>query len=269
MYVKSEARGSNPGGTCIAQTREKLFECYFKYCYGTKFQGASSFKASHQPVYEALTFQLVRELGLRTTDFYLLLNGNRSVNFHNWKNFMLHDPSGRELYFVSTILPYKKECSESRANELIGMASPYLDGILVADIVGKRQNYRCFPSDRFPSGEIIYLDLGCSFVYAKDGYLTLPHKSPPYESREYRAMLRRLSNYTILSSDMKEINLAELVENIPILKLPSLNPTSQISLDLLLSRDEIKEIQSYIGHSFMRNISTFRNKGILFSDRNF
>src|SRR3989338_6666072 len=89
--VTSGPRGSNPGGTCMICSKEYSFEGYFKYCYGARIQGTSSFCASHQPIYEATTFQLVRELGLKTTDFYVLLNRDKQVQFHNWRKFRIHD----------------------------------------------------------------------------------------------------------------------------------------------------------------------------------
>jgi len=266
--IISGPRGSNPGGTCKVHSLGSSFEGYFKYCYGMRIQGVSSFFASHQPIYEATTFQLVRELGLKTTDFYVLLNRDKQVQFRNWRQFRIHDPSGRDFYFVSRIIQNLQECPEDKANSLIRQASPYLNSILVADIIGKRQNYKCLQCSSSQSAEIFYLDLGCSFVYAKEGYLSLPHKSPPYDSRDFRAILRRLSNYSIISLRKKTINLEELVESIQTLHLPTLNPTSNVSLSALLSTDEINEIQSYIAHNLLNSISSLRQSGILLNGNN-
>lgn len=265
LELLSGPRGSNPGGTCVVSTEDRSFRGYFKYCYGTKIQGASSFRASHQPIYEALTFQLVRELGLKTMDFYILMNHDKSVHFPNWRAFRkeLSDPSGRNFYFVSAILPPRQECSEQRSNELIRKAAPYLESILVADIIGKRQNYKCYSSQAAPRGEIIYLDLGCSFVYAKQGYLSLPHRAPPYESHVFRSIVRQLSHYTLLSPQQRLINLATLIESIPHLRLPMLNPFSFESVDALLCDDEIQEIQNYLSHGLLRNVSLLRQQEIL------
>src|SRR3989344_693145 len=173
--VTSKPRGSNPGGNCRI-LYNGWFDGYFKYCFGSRIQGASSFIARHQPIYEAITFQLVRALGLSTSEFFVALNPQRDIFFNGWRTYLNHDPSGREYYFVSKIFKsFHHTLSESESRAIVSFERAYLDAIMVGDIVGKPNNYVTFGTKQ--EHDIVYLDLGCSFVHSVGGLLSLPHQS--------------------------------------------------------------------------------------------
>ena len=206
---------------------------------------------------------MVREVGLRTNDFYILLNDDRSARFKNWKPFHVHDPSGRDSYFISKILPSLPPLSEERANQIMAKEEIYLNSLLVGDVIRISPNYRCYATRARPHGEVIYIDLGCSFVYAKDGFLSLPHRAPSYESRLFRSQMRQLSQVSIISLRGASINLAELVENIANITIPTLNPDNSIPVNALLNGDELREIQNYISHSLYGFIPLFKAQKLL------
>ena len=151
--ILEPAKGSNPGGVCKVRGNTEFERAYFKFVFGTHMRGGSNFNPQHQPIYEALTFELARKFGLDTVNYAVLLNEKKDVVFENWKNNGFNNnPAGRASYFVSEIfrLPQwalrKAEGApfvdfHDDARELIGLQQLYLDTLLISDIVGKRQNY--------------------------------------------------------------------------------------------------------------------------------
>ena len=107
--ILSERKGSNPGGVCQAHDNGFSIRGYFKYCHGSRIAGKSSFVPQHQPIYEAMTFEMARRLGLDTVDYFVLLNEgsrvsrrSRDIQFSGWKDYNFsHNPSGRLFYFMS------------------------------------------------------------------------------------------------------------------------------------------------------------------------
>lgn len=260
--IFSEKKGSNPGGKCVVVDRKTRFNGYFKYCYGNKFNGATSFKANHQPIYEAITFSIVRELGLPTTDFYVVDNRARDVTFTDWRKFIDHDPSGRDFYFISKLLLLASNGDESIANTKLEKDSTYLNSVLVSDVIGKRQNYEVRLEGLEP--KIIYLDLGCSFVYAKDGFISLPHQHKTFESKSFKTLSKRLNGTKIVGADNDRIvDLGEMVSRLPYMQLPTMNSNSKVTVGEVLSEEETKEIQYQFVNSLMASIPGFKEKGAL------
>lgn len=263
IRVTSERKGGNPGGRCDVQCSTQRFAGYFKYCHGSNIRGASTFRANHQPLYEAITFQLVREWELSTTDFYVLLNQDRQVQFLNWRSFMEHDPAGRDFYFVSKISPLPNNCPEPLVNRILEAEEAYLDSVLVADIIGKAQNYRCCATQGCSNGKIIYLDLGCSFVYAKEGFLTLPHRLKSYDSRVFREQIRKLERTSVRTLHGKVVNLGNMVATIKDMNVPTLHPFGRAPVSAFLSPTEIHEIEQYIAQGMTETIPAFKARGLM------
>ena len=267
VIVTSEPKGLNPGGRCLVESGSARFPAYFKFCRERKITGASSFRVSHQPIYEALTFKLVRNIGLTTTDFYVLLNRDRNVHFYEWKGNLSHDPSGRDYYFVSKILPSTQECPEFVSNSILQREAIYLNSLLVADVIGRKSNYHCRLKYNSATGgnfsEVVYLDLGCSFVYASKGQLSLPGSARYCDDREFRIAMHRLERSAIVSRSGASINLAEMVAELPNMEIPTLNPHSTSTIDSFLDGDEIREIQGYLAKNLADYIGLFRSEGLL------
>lgn len=267
VKVTSERKGSNPGGECIVQTPKETWAGYFKYCHGSKIRGRSALRVSHQPIYEAITFQLVKNFGLNTTEFFVLDNEKRDIIFADWKPFMDHDPNGREFYFLSKMVPPQKVYPQSTVERIIAEERPYLDSVLVADVVNKAQNYRYFAYPHSPEkGSITYLDLGCNFVHAAEGYISMSHRLERINAKHFKENIKRLEHTTVLTKKGDELNLAKLVLGLPLLEIPSFNPRSTRKLTSLLSTDEIEEIQIYLAHELTDSIEIFREKCLIVED---
>lgn len=275
IKVTSDRIGSNPGGKCLVDCNGLQFNGYFKYCHGSRIGGNSSFHAAHQPVYEAITFQLIKQIGLQVTDFYIIINKDRGVQFNDWKIFMNHDPSGRDFYFVSKILPRPNDCPEYVVDKIIKREDIYLSSLLVADIIGKGQNYRCYSKpgcsfhscrghkDQCDGGSIVYLDLGCSFVYAREGFLTLPHKLQSHNPADFKIQMHKLERTVIISKIKSEINLGQLITDLPKIPIPTLHPKGHTTLSQFLSNQEIREIGGYLAQSLTKSIPAFKERGLV------
>lgn len=262
IIFTSGRKGSNPGGKIKVNHPRFSGDYYLKYCYGAKFNGLSSFTANHQPIYEALTFELVNFLGLSTTNYYVLCNEEKSLSFKNWKDLLPHDPSGRIYYFISKVSQERQNFQEEELSECIREDSPYLDLALVSDIVGKRQNYiGCWNGEN--KIKAVYLDLGCSFVYAKEGFLTLPWKARIVSPKELHGLLRELRNNIIQTKKGNIFYASDFVEKIPSLLLQTLNPIGRRELSDFLNEEETREIQGYLARNLIEKRKYFIESGIM------
>jgi hypothetical protein len=266
--ILSQRKGSNPGGmSTIVNDQGTILNAYFKYCHGSKLGGTSSFVPQHQPIYEAITFELAQELGLRTVEYSVMLNrGRKSVQFTDWKSHgFSNDPAGRDYYFVSHVSSgLTRGALNDNASDVIDKELIYLDALLISDIVGKRQNYILFDED----GErhVRYLDLGCSFVNAVEGYLEPANrmrKKSRLNAKGVKRSLARLKGKTINSNDGLPVSLEDLSALPSIMSVRTLNPEGSIKIKDLISKEEISEIEGYLAGSLGDHLKTFRKAGVL------
>jgi len=261
--IRSENKGSNPGGRCLISDNGDKFNAYFKFCYGSKLRSASSFVSQNQPVYEAITFELVRQMGLATTDEYVILNEKRDVNFDNWKEHgFKHNPQGRRFYFASVIdeVPLVR-LDETEAALLVGMESVFLDSLMISDVVGRSHNYL---ADADPDNKgIRYLDLGCSFVLASEGFLKDPPRRKSLDKKTRKNLSKRLNGKKVYTNGQRTVELAQLVEGISEMSVPTLNPRGRREIGEMISGDEIREIQDYMLSSLSRALPKFKEAGLL------
>lgn len=267
VEITSKRKGGNPGGACQVSNSFERFSAYFKYCYGTHFSNgeASEFNAHNQPVYEAMTFELARRFGLRIPETYVLINRKRNVQFSGWENYDEKDPSGRDFYFVSRIIKHPKRTDEDlKEKQALERDAPYLDALLISDIKGRKQNYAF---EKNEDGErITYLDLGCSFVHAKEGYLRLFHKLRIESSKDFKRAMKKLTGKKIISANPerdKVIDLGKLVEEIGFLPISVLNPNGHLEPWNLISYEEIYEAQRHIAQGFLDALPKFEVAGYL------
>ncbi|MBS3100493.1 hypothetical protein J4463_04770 [Candidatus Pacearchaeota archaeon] len=272
LEVLSDKKGSNPGGECNYNTDRLHFQGYFKYVYGSKIIGDTSFVPKHQPIYEYITFVLAQALRLKTADTFILLNTNRDVEFRDLKKNWHKDHSGRDYYFISRMIPRPKilgtpcENYQIPRNEIV-----CLDSLLISDIVGKSQNYIINPIPDSGGAEckceVAYLDLGCSFVHATGGFLLQPNKLKLPEKREIRRFAKDFERFNIIGADNdKLINLEELANSIYDMWITTLNPWGRQRVSNFLSQKELDEIYSHIIVSFHNNISKFEEEGLFICD---
>lgn len=265
IHLTSSRIGSNPGGKCVFKSNRLEFNAYFKYCIGSRIKGHSVFAPENQPVYEAITFELAKKIGLDVVDSYVLLNKNQDVVFDGWREVGETDPSGRKYYFVSRLSrrPTAEEL-KSDNGEVPILHYVYLDSLLIADIVGRKQNYSIDPKD---PEHLIYLDLGCSFVYAHGGMIEQPNKLRLKDPKEIKKDMRKLRGKSIIDAKNSEIiNLEDFIESTSNLFVTTLNPWRQVRVSDLISDDEISEIKGELIQSFSSCLSDFKERGLLISE---
>lgn len=261
----SGRKGSNPGGRCNVLIGGPSFQAYVKYCYGPSTIGKSVFRGPHQPVYEAITFEMANWLGLRGPRTGVIFNRDKNVHFHAWKDCNEKDPSGREFYFFSEIIdsPADKEIdSDKVASEIISAQRPYLESLLIEDVVGKRQNY--FVCGSGESKFVSYLDFGCSFVHAKEGFVSHPARPKFQTEKEIRRARSKLSRYHLFGADgLKVIDLADLPEFIRTMKINLLNPNCRAEIKYLISQNEIDSIENHFISGFSNELKVFEREGLV------
>jgi len=264
VLVKSDRKGSNPGGFCSYNNGRDNFEGYLKYCFGSKIpRNLSYLRSDHQPIYEAITFELARKFGLKTPDFFVLKNQDNHVEFEDPEKFSPHTHSGRPFYFISRkihepALPNLDQIG----SEIISKQKVYLESLMIADILGKRQNYHILP--RGNDFDVYYLDLGCSFVHATGGFIHLPNELKTY-SRNCDTKRDRcnLKGKAVVGSDNKSfVDLEKLTSSFEDLAIPVLG-SSPMPLSDLISSEEIEEISSYLIHGLCKGISMYKEQGLL------
>ncbi len=265
ILVKSDRKGSNPGGFCSYTDGKNNFEGYFKYCVGSKIPRDHSYlRSDHQPVYEAITFELARKLGLETPSFFVLLNEHNDVTFEDTEKFSAHSHSGRHSYFVSKkihepILPGL----DAIGSEIIGRERAYLESLRIEDILGKRQNYQILPKTN--DFHVSYLDLGCSFVHAVGGFIYLPNElrnhSRTCDTKREKCTLKK--RIIIASDNTSLVDLEALASSFGTLSIPTLNPNSRVPISDLISSEEVSEINSYLVSGLCKSLHQFKEKGLL------
>lgn len=265
LHITSNQKGSNPGGSCtVFPMYDHSFKAYFKYCSGARFPHGVQFRPENQPIYEAITFKLARELGLHAPDTYVLKNKNRDIIFDTESDVTI-DHSGRDFYFVSRCLSGSGSFRESLSNEIIEEESPFLNSLLIDDIKNKPHNY--FLQKDEHGLRVFYLDLGCSFVRAVGGNLSLSNTVKKILSKGDTKRARRLKGKMIVSADnSKPVDLEGLVFGLENLEIPVLNssaPTKKISD--LLGHLEIEQIRQCVAYGFLENLGEFKSRGLIFS----
>jgi hypothetical protein len=265
LSIESTNKGSNPGGLCKYSDGRKDLSCYFKYCVGSQIPKTSSLIPEHQPVYEAITFELARKLGLHTPNFFVLLNNKKNIKLEDPHHFSAKNHSGRNYYFLSELVyePTNIPDLTQIGDGIIKNEKVYLDSLKIADVHGKRQNYMVLK----PNGDfnVTYIDLGCSFVYATNGFIRLPNNLKGCSEKGIQKKERAaLKNKGVIAADSESlVSLEELVHNFRELTIPTLNPSSNIPLFDLISEEEIQEIDCYVAHGLCHGLPEYKEMGLL------
>lgn len=269
LKVTSSRIGGNPGGKCIVKCDETFFSAYYKFCYGSKLSGNSPFRAPNQPVYEALTFDLARKLGLQAPSVFVLLNERGDVKFTDWKRFSEkgnHDPSGRRCYFVSRLTdhPVRPE-ADPISNRILEAHRPYLESLLIADIINIKQNYALVGTGL--DADIRYLDLGCSFVHAKGGFLLQQNRTRK-ETRSFKEIIKGLNHTWIANVQGTDIlNVGDFIRGIPSSGIPTLNPWGVRIAKTLLSAEELEGVMKLIAQGFESALPDFKLRDLLIKSK--
>lgn len=270
FLMLTDRKGSNPGGKGRFSLFSRPIEAYLKYCVGNRLNPKSYLDSTHQPVYEALTLALAKRLGLHVPRFWTLENPNRDVSFRYGSGRTDKKiKSNLPYFFVSELVTGLENEDIARQRAALNEEKMYRDMLNITDISGRKQNY-VFISE--PGHEfLLYIDLGCSFVDAHDGVITqrnIHTKGRELHSKDRRRLIKSLKKYWIETAHQGEmLNLGDLVENFPHVEIPSLNPTRGRSLDTLLSREEVEEIQNLCLVSFNSILRKYKGSGKVFKDK--
>ena len=257
VSMLSAKKGSNPGGLAFIKDPKQRFQAYLKYCPSSKIDPEYGFNSQNQPIYEAVTFEMARRLGLNTPDFYVLLNSHHDVEFDISKEFDGIDPH-RKCYFVSKMINLPENRDVPKAEDRIRkFEKTYLDMLRIDDVIGRKQNYMFLDNPE----RILYIDLGCSFVHAVSGFIGIQNAEKKVLNRNDKDLKRALNilkRYELIPNNGSNfINLAEIVNMPNDIYLPTLNPRGRIALSDLLSEMEINNIVKILGLSMLDNLKSF------------
>lgn len=266
VQVLSGKIGSNPGGRCLIEDphRRLQYPVYIKHVLGSKIHGDHDFLIpNHQPLYEAITFAMARQVGLHTPDYFVLLNTANDVHFRSIEGEKMDIRPDRHFYFVSELMLHPEHEDLDLAGKIIELENVHLDLLQISDIVGIKQNYVV------TDGKVFYIDLGCSFVDAHNGMIELKtHHHHPLVGKDLKNGLRNLAKYTLLcaNSDCK-IQMDGLATFPRNLELPTLNPKGRIRLDTIMSGAEIDEIVGRFAAGFTKRIRKHKDSPYLLKNQ--
>lgn len=176
---------------------------------------------------------------------------------------------GRDCYFVSKLLtrePADTPKDSAEISRVLDLERPYLEALHIDDIINKRQNYLFGWTNENgePKGWLRYIDLGCSFVRAVGGAISLPKSLETITPKEARRMVKHLKGVNIISADNNEFrNLEDVVNGIREMTIPTLNPFGRVPIKNHLSPAEIEEILGYVLQGFVKSINKFEERGLI------
>ncbi len=236
--VRSKKKGGNPGGEISVNCFNRPQYYYAKHCNHSKVsRKESSFVYTHQPIYEAVTCEMARDLGLKFPDFFIMDNRDKSINFRS-NGLKMDINNGKPYYFFSNLLNLGAD--EPQGNEMIERESIYRDLLQISDITGRRQNYTFF------EGNLIYLDVGCTFVDAHEGSIKFRTQHPKLlDKKPLKNSRKRIGRYSLVLLGGSKIDMLDFVDMPRDLYIPVMtsegDKTSK-KLEDLITSDEIDEI---------------------------
>ena len=277
VRIKSERKGSNPGGYCTVFSPGKgRFTAYIKYCANSRLPPDHPFKAPHQPVYEAVTLMLADKLGLHVPRYYLLDNAD-DVSFEH------HDdvPRGRRIsedmpfYLVSKLVNLRTNFESPDLLEMMAKQKIYRDMLMVGDVSGKKQNFGLVEE---PHPHVLYIDLGCSFADAAQNMmsqrnsvasLTRVRNGAPRRTlrKDLRKARKYLSNLGLVTAHDIEyhqdlLSLVDFADSLDEMEIPALR-RRKIPLTSILCETEINEIKSLLILNMQKVIRRYKKAGPL------
>jgi hypothetical protein len=258
IKIVSGPKGGNPGGKCVLPSPRQNQLAYLKYCEGSALPKELPFTPNNQPVYEAITFKVLQDLGLHVPRFYVVDNRRKAVKFSYADDVKKRLNPNMPCYFVSNYIHHTMSPLPDEANVRMAREKVYRDFVCVGDIEGIRQNYE-FISEPQP-GYVVYLDLGCSFVDAKNNRISQRNsvvkllsagKGPRSNLKKSLKHAQRFleGHYILTNHDLPHEqdyeNLWHLVESVSEMTLPSI-PNRQVRVSSFLSGAELTEIQNLL-----------------------
>ncbi len=272
IKIVSGPKGGNPGGKCVLPSPRQNQLAYLKYCEGSSLPKDLPFTPNNQPIYEAITFKMLQDLGLHVPRFYVVDNREQVVEFRYADDVKKRLNPNMPCYFVSNYIHHNMSPLPDEADVRMAREKVYLDFVCVGDIEGIRQNYEFIPEPH--PGYVVYLDLGCNFVDAKDNKisqrscvrkLVSSGKGPRSNLKKSLKHAQRFleKHYILTNHDLPHEqdyeNLWHLVESIPEMILPSI-PKRQLRVSSFLSEDELTEIKNLLTMSIYQTTREYIKK---------
>ncbi|MBI2662736.1 hypothetical protein HYX11_04725 [Candidatus Woesearchaeota archaeon] len=253
ITITSERKGSNPGGKCSISIYGLDTSSYIKYCNLSHLHD-SYLTAQHQPFYEAITLALCQRLGLIVPSYYIIINNKRKIKF-NYTHSMPKLSEDKPYYFASELITLPEQEDQEELHQALMQEKIYRDLLLISDVSGKKQNFAYF---EHPSPHVLYIDVGCSFVDSVNGILNQRNGKKinlsKQELKNAHKLAERYDLYTNHKTDIMSID--DIINLLPCLELPTLNPAKTIIVEDILSTQEIEEIQLIL----LANIPSFIKK---------
>ena len=263
VNVYTDRKGSNPGGKCLVSTPDSEFDAYIKYCPGTGRSRTNArlpthFRPTHQPLYEAITLELARKVGLEVPDFYVLMGGPGLTFSFESRALQRGINPGMPFYFISKLMEVPPPGHEtSGAKEALAKEKIYRDLLMVSDISNKAQNFRYDPKEN----GMLYLDLGCSFVNAIEGRLE-PHrgKLPMPDKKNRKEAEKKVREYALITADGESLlTLEELIDITPSFQVPTLNPKGKVPIGKHLTAEEREDINGLLTMNLLGFIRKYKD----------
>jgi len=258
VQVLTSRKGSNPGGVCNIVTSNRIIPSYVKHCPGSHLPRESYLSAKNQPIYEAITNVLARNVGLHTPKTHVLIDTDNDVRFVKYDGSQEHFGEGRRYYFVSELLPAEQSQNTEVLRKIIEREEPYLDLLGICDVFDRRDNYFFYENG---GRRAVYVDLGCSFVRAKEGWIEIKNRDKKeIKNRNNTKRARKeLSDYAIVPArGGRGITFASLVDSIPNIEISTFNPEGRVAVARMLSQEEIEEIQTLLTLEMDRELRKYR-----------
>lgn len=195
---------------------------------------------------------------MNTPRTHVLVDINKDIRFEKFDGSKEGFGEGRRYYFASELLPAEQSQNTGLLRRLIEQERPYLELLGICDVFDRRDNYFFYENG---GNRVVYVDLGCSFVRAKEGWIEIKNrdrKEIKNRSNTKRAK-KELSGYAIVhAQDGRRIDFASLVDSVLGMELSTLNPDGGIAVARMLPQEEISEIQTLLTIEMHRGLCKYR-----------
>jgi len=279
IVVTSENKGSNPGGRCIVKSSIEIFpKSYIKYC--NRGQGLNGFNllAQNQPIYEAMSLEMVKMLGLNIPNYFVILNyGGDNISFKYEPEKEKHIKKlsdNKKFYFVSRLIKHPIDETNPKLIEIMASEKIYRDLLHIGNVSGRPENYTLI---NIPGMDpfVLYIDLGCGLVDAYEGLLTirssLIKKVLNLKNRKTLKDLKKKLERIDLKTDFGAmVNLVEFGEYIlKCCKINTLDASDpkrikSVAVESILSQGELVDLSNLYFAANIKFLDTYKGDSRLF-----